>query len=304
MRTARISPDLPELPVISLGIDAFGTTVDEARAFALLDAFVAGGGTLIDTAHVYGAGASERCLGRWLAARGNRSHVVIATKGAHPPVAAMHRSRLAAADLRQDLDESLERLHTDRIDLYWLHRDDPAIAIESILTALEDLRRSGMIRAYGASNWTLERLADAASCAARLGIVGFCAASPAWSYARRDPGAPTWPGCRYADANDRAWHQRSGLAMIPWSAQARGWFAKDVAEYDFADNRQRRDLARTIGAARGVSANQIALAWLTHQAFPVIATVGAHRLEQLADSLAAGAVALTPDEMALLDSVA
>lgn len=298
MRTVRISDALPPIPVIVLGIDAFGSGVPDERAFPLLDAFVAGGGSMVDTAHIYGHGASERCLGRWLASRGNRVRILISSKGAHPSTTVPNR--LGAADIACDLGESLERLGVGTIDLYWLHRDDPATSVEAILTSLEGHRRAGRIRAYGASNWSNARLEDAAACARRLGIPGFCAVQQGWSLAER--ATPGWPGCRYLDETDRAWHRRTGLAVAAFTAQARGFFAKDVPDYDSPSNRARRDRARDLAAQRGASPNQIALAWLTSQSFPGIAIAGSHRPEQLADCLGAGDIALSPAEVEWLAS--
>lgn len=293
MRTARISAHLPPVPVIALGIDAFGGGVPDERAFALLDAFTAGGGTMLDTAHCYGSGASERCLGRWMAARGSRDRILISSKGAHPQDGAPNR--LGAEHIARDLAESLERLGTGRIDLYWLHRDDPARPVDGILEALESHRVAGRIAAYGASNWSQERLEAAAACASRLGIPGFCAVQQGWSLAERV--TPGWPGCRYLNEQDRAWHRRTGLPIAAFTAQARGFFAKDVADYDSPANRARRERARELATRRGATPNQIALAWLTCQEFPGIAIAGSHRPEQLADCLGAGAIALSPAEV-------
>lgn len=293
MRTVRISEHLPVIPVIALGIDAFGSGVPDTTAFALLDAFTAGGGALVDTAHCYGSGASERCLGRWMAARGSRSRILISSKGAHPQDDAPNR--LGAEHIARDLNESLERLGTARIDLYWLHRDDPARDIDGILGALESHRIAGRIGAYGASNWSQERLESAAAAAHRLGIPGFCAVQQGWSLAERV--TPGWPGCRYLGEADRAWHRRTGLPIAAFTAQARGFFAKDVADYDSPANRARRERVRQLAARRGASPNQVALAWLTCQDFPGIAIAGSHRLEQLADCLGAGDIELTPTEI-------
>jgi aryl-alcohol dehydrogenase-like predicted oxidoreductase len=293
MRTTSISSQLPPIPVIALGIDAFGGSVSDDRAFVLLDAFIAGGGALIDTAHCYGAGASERCLGRWMAARGNRDRVLISSKGAHPQDGAP--DRLGAEHIIRDLSESLDRLGTNCIDLYWLHRDDPTRAVEGILDTLEAQRVAGRIRAYGASNWTQDRLEAASSYAMRCGIPGFCAVQQGWSLAERV--TPGWPDCRYLGEQDRAWHQRTGLPIAAFTAQARGFFAKDVPDYDSPGNRSRRDRARQLAAQRGASPNQIALAWLTCQTFPGIAIAGSHRPEQLADCLGAGRISLSPAEV-------
>lgn len=298
MRTTTISAALPPVPVIALGIDAFGSGVADDAAFALLDAFVAGGGTLIDTAHVYGGGASERCLGRWLRHTGRRTSVLISTKGAHPSDTQPHR--LSAADLTRDIDDSLARLGVERIDLYWLHRDDPSRPVDDILTSLESHRQAGRIAAYGASNWSIERLTAAAACAHARGIPGFCAAQQGWSLAERSPTHPGWPGCRYIGDDDMRWHRQTGLALCAFTPQARGFFAKDVPDYDTPISRQRRDRARQLATELDVTANQVALAWVTCQSFPGIAVVGAHRLPQLADSVAAGALTLSPAQVAWL----
>jgi aryl-alcohol dehydrogenase-like predicted oxidoreductase len=298
MRTVRISQALPPIPVIALGIDDFGSGVSEERSFALLDAFVAGGGTMIDTAHVYGSGASERCLGHWMAARGNRARVLVSSKCAHPSNA--KPNRLDAEDIASDLTESLARLGTAHIDLYWLHRDDPSVAVAAILQEMERHRRAGRILAYGASNWSSARLEEAAACASRLGIPGFCAAQQGFSLAERV--LPGWPGGRYLVEEDRTWHRRSGLALAAYTPQARGFFAKDVPEYDSPANRARRERARELAHRRGATPNQVALAWLTNQSFPGIAIAGSHRAEQLADCLGAGAISLTADEVEWLAS--
>ncbi|MBX3011193.1 MAG: aldo/keto reductase, partial [Caldilineaceae bacterium] len=135
---------------LCLGTGSFGTSIPQAEAFTLLDAFVAQGGNFLDTAHVYGnwvpdlpRSISERTLGAWMKARGNRQQILIGTKGAHPDLATMHIPRLAPADIEQDLQESLEHLQTDYIDLYQVHSPDPSTPIEETLRALDDLVRSG-----------------------------------------------------------------------------------------------------------------------------------------------------------------
>ncbi|MBA3709392.1 MAG: aldo/keto reductase, partial [Planctomycetes bacterium] len=159
MRTI-ILPGVP-LPAsaICLGTALHGSTIADDDAFALLDIFVERGGNFLDTAHIYAAwlpnghGQSERAIGAWLRSRGSRASTVIATKGGHPSWTAVPQARLRPEDIASDLTESCERLGTDVIDLYWLHRDDPAVPVDEILDALQRLIASGRIRAIGASNW-------------------------------------------------------------------------------------------------------------------------------------------------------
>ena len=307
MRTAQLTPHLPPLSVIALGTAEFGSRIPEDAAFALLDAYAAGGGTVLDTANCYaewlpdGEGRSELTIGKWLRSRAMASTMVVSTKGGHPRMDSMHQSRLRPADLAHDLGQSLERLHSDHVGLYWLHRDDEQIPVGEILDWLEGQRRAGRIAAYGASNWSTARLEAAAAYARSHGYDGFCADQPGWSLAERRTDVAVIPGCLYADAALLAWHRRNGLGSMAYTSQARGWFSKDVADYDTAANRERRRRAQHLASELGSTANGVALAWFTNQSFPAIATVGPHRAEQMQDCLAAGDVALTPAQVAWLN---
>lgn len=117
--------------VICLGTVSFGTSLDTSTAFQLLDTFVEHGGNFIDTAHIYGAwvpdglGLSEKIIGRWVKERGLKENIIVATKGAHPLLSAVHIPRLSPQDILADLDASLQCLQRESLDLYWLHRNDP-----------------------------------------------------------------------------------------------------------------------------------------------------------------------------------
>jgi aryl-alcohol dehydrogenase-like predicted oxidoreductase len=308
MRTTRLHPDLPPLSVIALGTPLFGSTISEDEAFAQLDAYAAAGGNLLDSAHVYaawlpgGTGQSERTIGRWLRRSGLASGVTIATKGGHPALTSMDVHRLQPAAIAQDLNESLERLQCTQVGIYLLHRDAEEVPVGELLTALEEQRRAGKIVAYGASNWSVARLAEAAVWAQRNHIRGFSLDQPGWSLAERSSTAPVVPGCRYGDAELLAWHRRSGMGTMAYSSQANGWFAKDVPAYDTPANRVRRSIAERIAARHGCSPTQAAVAWLTSKAFPAVAVVGPRTAEQLADSIQAGALRLSQEECTELEA--
>jgi aryl-alcohol dehydrogenase-like predicted oxidoreductase len=154
-------------PRIGLGTSRLGAVGTRADAYALLDAFVDHGGTLIDTAAVYSdwipgeRGRSETVIGEWLAARGSRAKVRISTKGAHPPLDAMTHGRCDPVSLRHDVEQSLRRLRTDHIDLYLLHRDDPAVPVADIFGTLSEFVREGKIGETGVSNWGVSRISQA-----------------------------------------------------------------------------------------------------------------------------------------------
>ena len=176
---------------LCLGSNRFGTVIDHADAFALLDAFVAMGGNFIDTALIYadwipGApkSASEKTIGQWLKHSGNRDRVVLATKGGHPNLSTMHLHRLSKADITRDIDASLSNLQTDVIDLYWLHRDATSVPVTILIDTLNEQVQVGKIRYFGCSNWQVERIIAANDYANKNDLQGFVASQPWWSLAQ------------------------------------------------------------------------------------------------------------------------
>ncbi|HWE64996.1 MAG TPA: aldo/keto reductase, partial [Chloroflexota bacterium] len=196
--------------------------VDNQRTFAhaavMFDDFFERGGTCFDTAYIYLGGLSERLLGQWVRGRGVRERVVILDKGAHTPYC-------TPEGIRAQLTESLERLQTEYVDLYMLHRDNPAVPVDELVAVLDEQQRAGRIRAFGASNWTIERVEQANAWAAAQGRSGFVALSNNFSLARMID--PVWPGCLTASgAASRAWLTRMQMPLMPWSSQARGFFTE------------------------------------------------------------------------------
>jgi aryl-alcohol dehydrogenase-like predicted oxidoreductase len=279
-----------------------------AEQAAVLDAFVAAGGTALDTAHVYGQGASERALGQWLAARGWRERVVLITKGAHP--GPDWRPRVTPDVIDRELRESLGRLGTDYVDLYLLHRDDPAAPVGPLVECLNAHLAAGRIRALGASNWSPERIEAFNAYAAAHGLRGFAASSPFLALAvARDP-AHMGHAIVNGDARARAWYAATGLPLLAWSAQAQGFFsdrADDPAlaprfrRYDHPDNWERRRRVRQLARERGWTPTQVALAWVLHQPGDVFAIVGPGSVAHLRESLGALQVRLTAGELAWLN---
>ncbi len=270
----------------------------------LLDGWAEAGGTVLDCAHNYGDGAAERAVGRWLRTRGNRDHVVILTKGAHPDDSG---SRVNAEAIDQDLAESLNRLETDRVEIYLLHRDDESVPVGEIVDALDVQVRSGKILSVGASNWTCRRIEAANTYADSHGRARLTVSSPHMSLARQTE--PPWPGCvSAAGRQDRAYYAEQDILVMPWSSQAGGFFvaSNQMAQrarhvYDTAANRERLRRCCRLAASRGVTANQIALAWVLGQPFPVVPVIGALAVPEISDSVAALDIWLTSAELAWLD---
>lgn len=281
-------------------------------AFDLLDAFVAAGGTAIDTARSYAGGTSEQTLGEWLSAHDARDQVRIITKGAHPSKDEPRRVNPAA--ITWDIDHSLEVLGIDTIDLYLLHRDDPSLPVGPIVACLNEHLAAGKMRGFGASNWTTRRIDEANDDARARGLQGFVASSPNLALAQTSE--PMWPGCISVagDAASLAWYEQRQFPLLSWSSQASGFFSgrfssdnvatvdPNVARvYDRPDNWERLRRAREVAVRHGCTPTQVALAWVLHQRIPTFAIVGPRTKEELDDCLGALDVELTEAELAWLN---
>ena len=286
---------------------------DIVHASVMWDNYFEYGGNTFDTAHIYGGGRMEQLLGTWVRNRGIRDDVVVIGKGAHTPANFPDR-------VGPQLDVTLERLGTDHIDLYFLHRDNPEVPVGEWIDVLNAERSAGRIRAFGGSNWSLSRVQQANAYAAAEGLTPFAAVSNNFSLARMVD--PVWAGCIAAsDAEWRAWLEAEQMALFPWSSQARGFF---TARFDairaakgkgadarygnqpsdaelercwFADdNFERRARAVMLANERGVEPINIALAYVLNQPFPCFALIGPRVLAETRSSLAALTTALTDDE--------
>ncbi len=303
---------------ICLGSAGIGTHISKADSFAVMDAFFEAGGNFIDSAHIYAAwveggwGASERTIGEWIRSRGNRNQIVVGTKGAHPLWGAEEKTgRCSREDLEKDLTESLQRLDTDYVDLYWLHFDEPARPVGEIIESLADLRRSGCVLSYGASNWATERIEAANDYARDKGLPPFVASQP-WFSLGAVAGGPSTDAPTSDSADPlRQWHVKTGLPMIPYSSQARGYFGAENVEWahrgyegpprraeSFDSPANRRRLLRAVDLAdqRSVTANQIALAYLLSQPFTVYPIIGTGNPDHAREALAAASIRLTEEE--------
>ena len=300
---------------ICLGGGPLGSTVDRDASFRLLDAFLAAGGNFIDTARVYAdwlpieRSISEKTIGAWLRQRGNRSQVVLSTKGAHPDLNAMHIQRLSPAEITGDLQASLENLGVETIDLYWLHRDDPTRPVSEILETLAGQVQAGKIRYFGCSNWKTGRIREAQAYAAAHGLPGFSGNQMMWSLAAADPSRLGDKTMVLMDPDMWRYHLESGLAAIPYTSQAGGFFTKlaenrmtnTASPYNTPQNQARLERIRQLMAQTGLSITQIVLGYLRSQPFTTVPIVGPKSIEQLQDCLTAADVRLSPEQVAFLE---
>ncbi|GGH85286.1 aryl-alcohol dehydrogenase-like predicted oxidoreductase [Pullulanibacillus pueri] len=308
MKTIKISGlDKPVTTLIQ-GSDYFRPSVYE-QVSTVLDRYFAIGGNTIDTAHIYCGGESEVAIGQWLRERNNREDVVILTKGAHHD---QNGPRVNPAAIESDLFTSLERLGTDYIDLYALHRDDPNVPVSVIIDALNEHIAAGRIKAIGGSNWTTERLQEANEYAEKKGLVGFTFNSPNLSLAKAQE--PYWPGCISADAAYCEWHKEQQMPLLSWSSQARGFFTgrftpedrsnEDLVRVFYNDqNWERLRRAEALAKEKEASTIQIALAYVLNQPFPTCALIGAQNEEELLSCYEGSKIELTEEELHWLEFV-
>jgi aryl-alcohol dehydrogenase-like predicted oxidoreductase len=301
----RISLPGTELSVhpLCLGGNVFGASADQDQSFEVMDAYQAAGGNFIDTADSYlwrlpgnSGGESETIIGNWLTARGNRADIVVATKVGSWPV----HPGLSAENIAVAAEESLRRLRTDYIDLYYAHRDDPDTPLEETLSAFDALVRAGKVRYIAASNYSAPRLAEALRISAQNGFASYVAVQPHYNLMERD----------YEHELAPLLAER-GLPCLPYFSLAMGfltgkykadttidsWRAEGARQY--LTDRGRRVLAELAAVAEQHQVGQaaVALAWLLAQ--PTVATplASARNTDQLAGLLPMAELKLSDDEL-------
>jgi aryl-alcohol dehydrogenase-like predicted oxidoreductase len=298
-------------PPLILGGNVFGWTADQATSFAILDAFIAGGGRMIDTADGYSrwvpghrGGESESIIGAWLAGRGRRDDVLIATKVG----ADMEGTRgLAPERIAWAVEASLRRLRTDYIDLYFAHFDDPQTPLAATLEAFDRLVRAGKVRAIGASNYDAARLQAALDTSAAAGLASYSVLQPEYNLVER---------ARFEGALQQLCLER-GIAAVPYFGLASGFLTgKYRSREDAADKSRGRavekylneDGFRVLQALDAVAADaratpaQVALAWLAAQPAVAAPIASATRLPQVEELIGAMRLTLTAGQRAVLDA--
>lgn len=295
---------------LCLGGNVFGWTADEATSFDVLDAYAAAGGNFIDTADSYSSqvgegngGHSETVLGRWFAARGNRSSIVLATKVAKK----RDRPGLSPANILAAAEDSLSRLGTDYIDLYYAHHDDTEVSLEETLGAFDSLVRSGKVRYIAASNYTAPRLAEALAVSEREGFARYSALQNHFNLLERAA----------FEADTVPLLLKESIPSLPYFGLARGFLAgkyrpgvevpsaraQAVARYRNERGYAVLTVLDEIAAAHAVSVAAVSLAWLGAQPTVAAPIASARTAEQLTELLPSVGLTLSAQELAALDAV-
>ena len=289
-----------------LGGNVFGMTADRDASFAILDRFAARGGGMVDTADVYSAwvpghkgGESESMMGAWLKASGARDRVLIATK------VGMMEGGLRPDRIREAVQGSLDRLGVDVIDLYFAHKDDPAVPIDEVLGAFAELVDAGIVRAIGASNYSAGRLAEALRVADERGLPRFTVMQPELNLLDR---------AQYEGALQRLCIEED-LGVITYFSLASGYLSGKYRRVDDLGKSPRGARVKPYMEGRGpavltvmdriadetgASLSQIALAWVAAQPGVTAPIASATSVDQLDDIMGSAGLALAPEQLAAL----
>lgn len=300
-----------EVHPLCLGGNVFGWTADEAHSFAVLDAYAGAGGNFVDTADGYSSwvpghsgGESEALIGRWMKSRGNRNRMVIATKVGKKPGLTVQ----SAANIRRAAEDSLKRLGTDHIDLYYAHQEDAETPLEETLRAFDALVREGKVRALGASNYTPARLREALAIQAGAGFARYEALQPHYNLMERlDYEKNLAPICGMEK-----------LSCFPYFALARGFLTgkyragvtvdspRSAGASAYLNERGLRvlDVLDELAAGHKTTPAAVALAWLRQQATVTSPIASARTVEQLNDLMPMATLTLTADEVTRLGAAA
>jgi len=308
MKSVRIpGVDFP-VSQFCLGCAYLGSRESEELSFELMDYYYENGGRFLNTAHEYSDGASERTVGKWIKERGVRSQMIVTSKGGEdrrvPSSLAMHRE-----DLIEDVDESLARAGFDYFDFYLLHVDDVTVSVDEVVGTMEEIRKSGKIRYYGCSNWTVGRQKEAAAFAKAHGLSGFKIDEVEMNVAKINRSNDTCIS-KWLDDEYIAHHKTSGMAVGAyspvvsgvlaklaidgntdrWSTHAKGW-------YDLPYNHEVARRLKKMSEETGYTIIQLQLAYVLAQpyGFPNFAISGSSTMEQLVENMKALEINMTPD---------
>lgn len=291
---------------------------DASEAKECYEAAYEAGFRTFDTAYSYGN--SEGNLGKWLTSTNKRKEIVILDKGHNPGALYMEPDEYGAKTIREQMKASLDRLQTEYVDMYILHRDDASKPVGEIVEVLTELHEKGMVRRFGGSNWTFSRVMEANAYAKEHGLVGFSVFSPQFSYAKlsNDPWGVS-VSLRSDDNEEyRKWLTDTQYPVLNYSSIARGFLSgkyhsdnrkpieecigqAPIMEYNTPDNIERLRRAEIVAAKYSYSVPQVALAWIFRQPmnmFPIVSPTGKDHLKEIVD---ASEIVLSDEDLKFLE---
>ena len=310
METRRLHQADIEVSSLAMGSDLIGSKIDRASAFMLLDYFHGNGGNFIDTANMYSewmpgcsGGESESTIGAWMKARGNRNAIVISTKLGFPYPGTS--GGLSAGEIERECEKSLKRLQRDVIDIYQAHLDDRATPLEETMASFHKLIKSGKVRAVGASNLPLWRIAEANTIARAQGWNGFSLIEQRYTYLRPRHGADFGPQI-FITPEVKDFVQAHDIDLVGYSVLLQGAYSRNdrelPAQFAGPDSDSRIAALNSVAKELECSANQVVIAWMRQSKPPILPIIAGSRTEQFEENIAALDLRLTPEQMRELDS--
>ena len=299
-----------EVSALCLGSDLLGSKHNQEASFAVLDAFRERGGTFLDTGNLYAAwlpncsgGESETVIGQWLKARGCRDEMIVGTKLGFD--FADTKGGLSAAEIELQCDKSLRRLGTDRIDIYWAHRDDYDTPQAETMQAFDKLVKAGKVRAIGASNLRVWRISQANEIARANGWTQYGAVEQRYTYLRPLPAADFGPQLCIGDEL-KSFAADSGVGLVAYSIMLGGAYDKPGAvlppQYAGPDADLRLAVLKGVAAEVGATLGQVIIAWVRQHTPSILPIIAGSRPEQIAQSVEALKLELTAAQMQRLNS--
>ena len=310
MRKLRLGCSDLEVSALCFGTDLVGSKIDCETSFRLLDLFREAGGTFVDTGNFYSAwipgcvgGESETTIGLWMKDRGCRQEMAISTKlGFDYPGCA---GGLSAAEIERECEKSLRRLGTDRLDLYYAHRDDPETPLEETMQAFDRLIRAGKVRAIGASNLRAWRIAEANAVAQANGWARYSVVEQRHTYLRPRHGADFGPQICIND-DVKSYCRSRNIALIGYSTLLQGAYTRSERavpmQYAGPDSDARLAVLKSVAEEIGATLNQVVIAWLLQSDPPVLPIIAGSRPEQVRENLAALDIRLSQEQIQQLDT--
>lgn len=309
MDKVRIGNTDVEVSTLCLGTDLIGSKHNAQTSFTLFDFFYEQGGNFIDTANFYASwfpgcvgGESEKTIGEWMKARGNRQDVAISSKLAFDYPGS--DGGLNAAEIERECEKTLKRLQTDYIDIYYAHRDDFETPIDETMEAFHRLIKSGKVRAIGASNLWIWRIAEANAISTFNGWSSYSVIEQRYTYLRPRHGADFGPQiCISEDMKRYAMHHN--ISLIGYSILLQGAYTRDdkpmPAQFAGPEADERLAALQSIAKETGATQNQVIIAWMRQSTPFVLPIIAGSNTNQLAENIDALRLQLSPEHMEVLN---
>ena len=298
-----------EVSTLCFGTDLIGSKINQESSFALFDCFFEAGGTFLDTANFYASwfdgcvgGESETTIGNWMKARGNRNQMQISSKLAFDYPGC--DGGLTAAEIERECEKSLKRLQTDRIDVYYAHRDDHETPLEETMEAFHRLIKAGKVRAIGASNLKVWRIAEANKVAEINGWTPYHAVEQRYTYLRPRHAADFGPQICINDEMKEMATMRQ-MTLIGYSVLLQGAYMREdrpiPAQFAGPESNERLAALTEVANELGVRGSQVIIAWMRQSDPPVLPIIAGSEVSQVEENLASIDVTLTEAQMERLN---